>query len=160
MLSVYDLYDLHAILVNIRHYPDYEMNEEILLNVINVLSERQNIIKINQFRLSLANIPSLKEEELYKFVFHNNVYTYFPTILKDDYIHRVLIESCCCLLNAIKEKNMDKILNLSNCLHNLPIYIVENNLSIPKHFWKREVKYYRTKWDSNFLKIRETRKDK
>jgi hypothetical protein len=152
MLSIYDLYDLHAIFVNIRHFPDYELNETVLLNVIDVLNDQQNTMQFNQFRLSLGNIPSLKDEELYKFVFHKNVYTYYPTVLKDDYIHKVLIESCNSLLNAVKEKIRDKIVDLADCLHNLPIYIVENNLSIPKKYW-REVKYYRKKWDKKFLLI-------
>jgi hypothetical protein len=151
MLSVYDLYDLHAVFVNFRQFPDYKLNEAVLLNVIDVINDRQNTIQLNQFRSSLSNIPSLSEEELYEFVFHNNVYTYIPTILKDDYALKVLIESCICLLSAVKEKNRDKIIDLSDCLHNLPIYIAENNYTIPKKFWRREVRYYRKRWDNKFL---------
>ncbi len=153
MLSVYDLYDLHAVFVNIRQFPDDELNEAVLLNVIEVLTESRNTHQLNKFRLSLSNIPSLKEKELYKFVFYNNVYTFFPKTLNDAYVYKILIEACNCLLKAVMEKYREKVVDLADCLHNLPIYIAENNLSIPKKFWRREVKYYRKKWDKEFLFI-------
>ena len=43
------------------------------------------------------------------------------------------------------------ISDLSDCLHDLPVLIVENKLTIPNSFWKNEVKRYRKKWNKNFL---------
>ncbi len=151
MLSIYDLYDLYAIFIHIRAFPEYELNNEILLKVLNVFESRHDIHDTNQFRIALRSISSLNKENFH-FVYVDNTYVYFSAFLKDEEIYAVLIESCECLLKAVKEKNTQKIEDLAECLHNLPIIIVTNNLTIPKSFWKREVKYFRDKWDKSFLK--------
>ena len=151
MLSVYDLYDLHSILVNIRFSPCNEMNKEIILKVIHVLKNR-DCNDANQFRIALQPINALYKDELYAFTSIENKYCYFPLpFLKDEKIYTILIKACEQLLMAICEKNEKKIYDLADCLHNLPIYIVESNYSVPKKYWKNEIKYYRTKWDNNFL---------
>ncbi len=150
MLHVYDLYDLSKIFVYIREYPEYKLNGEIVSAVINVLENRQNNHEFNQFRIELQKIPSL-DREMYKFAFVENKYTYLPSSLKNEYIYLVLIECCNCLLEAVQENKEEKIWALADCLHNLPIFIVENKFTIPKDYWKHEVTYYRKNWDKNFL---------
>ena len=151
MLSIYDLYDLSAIFKNIRAFPEYESNNEVLLKTINVLESRLENHDMNQFRGALRSINSLDKEK-YHFAYVDNVYVYFPAFLKEKHIYILLIECCECLLKAIEEKNTEKIADLADCLHNLPTLIADNSFSIPKNFWKNEMKYYRKKWDKNFLK--------
>jgi len=43
MLSAYDLYDLSEIFINIRAYPEYELNDEVLSRTGNVLTNRHVI---------------------------------------------------------------------------------------------------------------------
>lgn len=150
MLNIYDLYDIHAILINIRQNPKYELNKEVITKTINVLKNWQNNQKMNQIRTALQSISSL-DIEAYNFVYVNNLYTYFPSYLKNENIYIMLIEALECLLIAIEEKNIEKIIDLADCLHNLPIYLVENHFFVPKEYWNCEVKYYRKKWDKNFL---------
>ncbi|HHU56537.1 MAG TPA: hypothetical protein GXZ48_07620 [Acholeplasmataceae bacterium] len=150
MLNIYDLYDIHAILINIRQNPEYELNKEVITKTINVLKNWQNNQKMNQIRTALQSISSL-DIEAYNFVYVNNMYTYFPSYLKNENIYIMLIEALECLLIAIEEKNIEKIIDLADCLHNLPIYLVENHFFVPKEYWNCEVKYYRKKWDKNFL---------
>lgn len=150
MLNIYDLYDIHAILINIRQNPEYELNKEVVTKTINVLKNWQINQKMNQIRTALQSISSL-DIEAYNFVYVNNLYTYFPSYLKNENIYIMLIEALECLLIAIEEKNIEKIIDLADCLHNLPIYLVENHFFVPKEYWNREVKYYRKKWDKNFL---------
>ena len=149
MLNVYDLYDLHAIFVNIRFLPNYELNEKILSSVIEVLKNRCNN-DFNQFRMAINKINSLNKE-LYRFAFVENTYTYFPYALKNERVYNLLIEACECLSNAVRESNTQKVYDLADCLHNLPIFIIDNNFSVPKKYWRNEVSYYREKWDNNFL---------
>ncbi|MCL2884858.1 MAG: hypothetical protein FWF49_05175 [Oscillospiraceae bacterium] len=108
MLNIYDLYDLHQIFVIVRFFPDDEENHEVLSKVIQVLENRQNDHDPNQFRTMLQSINALKDKELYGFVFTENVYTYFPSVLKDEKIYEVLIDACKFLLKAIKEKMKSK----------------------------------------------------
>ena len=81
MLNIYDLYDIHAILINIRQNPKYELNKEVITKTINVLKNWQNNQKMNQIRTALQSISSL-DIEAYNFVYVNNLYTYFPSYLK------------------------------------------------------------------------------
>jgi len=150
MLNIYDLYDLHSIFVGIRSRPDYEPNDLIMSKVIEVLSNRHNNNECNQFRTVIRSIGSL-DYELYGFSSTNNVYTYFPSLLKDEKIYLLLVDCCEYLLGAVNDGWKEKIIDLADCLHNMPIMIVENNYHIPKHFWRNEVKYYRKKWDDSFL---------
>ena len=151
MLWIYDLYDLHRIFANIRFSPDYKLNGDVLSKVINVLENRHNDHDLNQFRRALQKINSL-DKKLYGFSFVENEYTYFPSGLKSENTYIILIKSCEYLLKAIKEGNKDKIIDLADCLHNLPTMIAEHHLTIPDFFWKREVRHYREKWDKGFLK--------
>lgn len=152
MLSFYELYDLHAIFVGIRFSPMNAINEDILLSVIDVLKNRHNIDELNQFRVALQAISSRDTEELYNFSLVENKYCYFPlSFLKDEKIYLLLIKACEKLLEAVNEKNQEKIYDLADCLHELPIFLSENRYTIPKKYWKNEIKYYRKKWDKTFL---------
>ena len=152
MLSIYDLYDLHAILVRIRFAPEADDNYDIILNVVDVLTNEKKNNGANQFRIAIQSIKNIKGNSLYDFVHIENRYSYYPLPpLKDENIYKVLISSCMELLRVISEKNKERIFELTDCLHNLPIMIVENKYTIPKSFWKKEIKYYRQKWNKSFL---------
>ncbi len=152
MLNFYELYDLHSIFVGIRSSPNNAINNEVLLSVINVFKNRHNNHEPNQFRLALQPISALDIEDLYNFSLVENKYVYFPLpFLKNEKIYLVLIKACEQLLETVNEKNTEKIYDLADCLHNLPIFITENKYTIPKKYWKNEVKYYRKKWDKTFL---------
>lgn len=152
MINVYDLYDLHAILVNIRSSVDDEVNYKVVINLISILEKRMYNHELNQFRNALKSIDKLKENKRYEFIFTENQYTYFPLpFLKNEVIYLILIDSCKELLNALSEKNNVKVYDLTDCLHNLPIFLADNNYSIPKRYWKNEIKDYRRKWNKEFL---------
>ena len=152
MLHIYDLYDLHSIFINIRFCPEHETNSQILEKTIGVLEDRYNNHEVNQFRTALRSIDSL-DKELYTFAFVENIYTYFPAIIKNESIYLALRESCKYLLKAVQEKNKEKIIDLADCLHDLPIIIAENHFSIPKSYWKIYIDPYRKKWDKDFMKL-------
>ena len=158
MISVYDLYDLHAILVRIRFSPKNTMNYDIVLKVIDVLTNKCENNDSNQFRIAIQSINGLENNDLYDFIYIKNKYSYYPVPpLKDENIYQVMISSCNELLRVISEKNEEQIFELADCLHNLPILLVENKLTIPKIFWKNEIKYYRKKWNKDFLLMEQKR---
>lgn len=153
MLCVYELYDLHMILVAIRSYPDASINSEVVSNIIAVLNNRTESDEINQFRKALQSVESIDRSGIYDFVFTENKYSYFPLpFLKDERIYAVLSAAFEELLLALNEENRERIVDLAECLHNLPIILVENQYSIPNSYWKTFVKYYRNKWSSDFLR--------
>jgi hypothetical protein len=53
---------------------------------------------------------------------------------------------------AVNENNTERVYDLADALHDLPILLVANNFSIPACYWKQHIKYYRKKWNENFLK--------
>lgn len=152
MLNFYELYDLYSIFIEIRFSPDNAINSEVLLRVINILKNADNSDEPNQFRKAIQPICAYDEKKLFEFSLVENKYCYFPLpALKDRNIYLVLIKACEKLLDAVNEKNVEKIYDLSDCLHNLPIFISENKYTIPKEYWENEVRYYREKWDRSFL---------
>ena len=153
MLSVYELYDLHMILVAVRSHPDASINSEVVSNIIAVLNNRTESDEINQFRKALQSVESIDRSGIYDFVFTENKYSYFPLpFLKDERIYSVLSAAFEELLLALNEGNRERIVDLAECLHNLPIILVEKQYSIPNSYWKTFVKYYRNKWNSDFLR--------
>lgn len=152
MLSVYDLYDLHTLFVCIRSSPDDALNYNVIGKIINVLDNRYINNESNQFRVALQSIDQISTRDLYSFVFTKNKYCYYPLpFLDNERIYKVLINSCKELQNIMVEKDINKIYDLADCLHNLPIYVVESRYSIPNTYWKNEIKYYRKKWNKDFL---------
>ena len=150
MLSVYDLYDLSGIFKNIRAFPEYHLNDKVLENTLLVLQTGQQEYIFNQFRFAISSIPDL-DKDVYAFAFVENYYTHFPSFLKDETILLLLQEACRCLLQIVKTNNSERVVDLADCLHNLPVDIAENRFRVPKYFWKTVVKNYRKKWDENFL---------
>ena len=151
MLSAYDLYDLSEVFTKIRAFPGYELNDEILSRTGSILTNRHEGCDSNMLRGVLRSIPSL-DASMYGFVFVDNIYVYHPGFLKEEHVYAILAESCECLLKAVREGNIEKTTDLADCLHNLPVHIVDNHFTIPKDFWRKEVKYYRSKWDNAFLR--------
>jgi len=150
MFSVYDLYDLSAVYKNIRMYPCYKSNSIIIGRILNLLYKRAEFSELNQIRKTLRTIPGL-DNNMYGFAYIDNYYTYFPSLLKDDYVYFILIECTEKLLDVCTNGNKKQIVELADCLHNLPIDIVENKFQIPRKFWKFEVSTYRNNWDKSFL---------
>jgi len=152
MLSIYDLYDLHAVLIRIRFNPENSINYDIVLRIKDVLVNKRNDNSSNQIRVELQKVDGLKDSGLYDFVYVENVYSYYPLpFLKDKTIYDILIDACNEMLCVIESKNSKQLADLAECLHNLPIIIVDNNFSIPKSYWKNEIKCYRKIWNEKFL---------
>lgn len=156
MLSVYDLYDLHAVLCSVRCFPESQQNKEIVTAIISVLKSPREHFEANQFRKALRTIDALEMDRGLGFVCADNVYCYYPApFLKNEGIYAVLIEACEQLLIRINENDVQGVYDLSDCLHDLPIFISENGNLIPRKFWNVEVKNYRTAHDRSFLKKEE-----
>ncbi|MBR7033407.1 MAG: hypothetical protein IKI03_07260 [Clostridia bacterium] len=118
--------------------------------IIRALNDRESG-EINQIRKAVRCAGKLQNDDIYCFVNTENVYTYIPFILKEETVYSVLLSSCEEMKHVVTEGNFERIIDLADCLHNLPIYISENKSIIPKIFWKNEVAFYRKKWDEDFL---------
>ena len=106
MVSKYDLYDLSAVLVNIRSDIQYELNSVILSKVIEVLKLNDQTFQDNQVRKALASIKSLDQERWY-FVYHNNVYVNHR-ILKNKQVYQLLIKACETLKQLLDEEKYEE----------------------------------------------------
>ncbi len=158
MITCYELYDIHAVFVNVRAYPENPINEKAVSCIVDVINNRKCNHEINQIRTALLPFLSLDSTGAYHFAETQNVYTYFPcAFLKDEVIYSVLISVCNALLNVMANKNTAQIVALADCLHDLPIILVENHYKIPRSFWEKEVKQYRKAWDKSFLTAEEKR---
>ena len=152
MLVFYDLYDLYAVFVNVRSDPGNPMNAEIVKTVSVVLKDRNSNGVCNAFRAALRPLGDLGEA--YRFVQVDNVYTFVPGVFKNLVYYDLLSVACQELSNVIKGGNVERVADLADALHNLPIMLTDPDLKkIPKRFWKCDLKPYREKWDKTFLRM-------
>ena len=147
MFNVYELYDLHRVLIAIRAYPEDPLNKAIVSNILTVLNQRFENHNFNQIRKALQSVDGICEKDIYDFVFTENSYTYFPLpFLKDEGVYAILCAAMEELVVSFEEKKPKKIIDLADCLHNLPIVLAENHYTIPKKAWTF-IEYYRSKWN-------------
>ena len=150
MISNNDLYDIAFALVAILNNIKYQLNTEVLSQIILVLKKyNERDYQDNQVRKALASIQGLDRERWY-YVFHNNVYV-DRKLLKTEEIYKLLIRLCEESYVVLKAHNYEKAYDLIDCYHCLPNIIIENHYTIPKIYWKVYIKPYREKWDKSFL---------
>lgn len=150
MISKYDLYDLSAVLVNIRSDVEYKLNVQILDKIIQMLSTDEYTTEENQVRKAIAEVQNLDREKWY-FVYHNNLYVNH-SLLKKEEIYSLLLTICKSLKTALENQQYDKAYDLADAVHCLPDIIADNGFSVPKAYWKIYIGTYRKKWDKDFLK--------
>ena len=149
MIDRYDLYDMTAVLVNLRSDIANPQNVLIISKVIEALNTYEPYEEC-VIRKKLATIDKLDNNRWY-FVFHNNVYVNHQ-ILKIDYVYELLIYIHTELLRIIKSGEFDRAYDLADAIHSLPTILADNNFIIPKSFWYNYIHPYRHKWDRSFLK--------
>ncbi|MHB1453783.1 MAG: hypothetical protein ACYCYM_07515 [Saccharofermentanales bacterium] len=152
MIGINDLHDMSAIFTGIREDIKNDKNEIIIQKIIQVLFMKDTY-EYNQLRNTLKDIDGLDKEK-WNFVFHENLYVY-NAILHDDNIYVILTKICEKLRNAILQNKFDEAEDLTNAVHCLPDIIAENHLTITANYWNSHMKYYRDKWDKDFLKNEE-----
>ena len=147
MLNIFDLFDLHAVLVNIRNDPACSCNEEIVKSLISAMKDASSS-SYNSFRREINhNCPKLSDE--YAFVRVENAYPFVPLLLKDRKKQALLLYCLSYLLDVLREKNFEKIFDTADALHNLPLFLIQEGDW--RSFWKSNVVPYRKKWDESFL---------
>lgn len=153
MISKNDLYDIAFAWVLVRSDIQYELNKTVLTQIKQVLACRKQNFEDNQIRKAIASIENLDHERWY-YVYHNNVYVN-QQLLENEQIYHLLIKLCNMLTQLLEKNNFEKAYDLADCIHCLPNIIAENNLKIPKSYWKIHLKKYRNQWDRSFLKEEE-----
>lgn len=153
MINKYDLYDLSAVLVNIRSNIEYKLNVKVLDKIIGVLSIDEEITDENQIRKVIADVPDLDREKWY-FVYHNNIYVNHSLVKKEE-IYSLLLTICKLLKTTLENQQYDRAYDLADAVHCLPEIIADNGFSVPKSYWKINIGGYRKKWDKDFLKAEE-----
>ncbi len=127
ILSRYDFYDIHSIIVAIRFKPQEKCNAELIQSAIDVLSASQigNEIEDNVIRKKIRTIESL-DRELFGFAFVDNVYTYGIHFIKDDFPYLFLKNAFKKLLKCVVENDQKQVYCLADALHNIPILFADN----------------------------------
>jgi hypothetical protein len=157
LICNYDLYDITAILVQIRYEPKYPLNKQIIDNVVQVLvtPDKDNNFVCNKIRAAVSKIVDLDKEKWW-IMYNENVYVHI-SIIKDRRVYDVLIKALNALGTIIQGGNEIQIDDLVDAIHCLPDIIAENRFSITKSYWKTHIKPYRDKWDGDFLKAEQRR---
>lgn len=153
MICRNDLYDISFALTSIRSNIYYELNNVVLQKIEGVLKSDKQVLEPNQIRNAISSIQDL-DRERWHLVYHNNLYANYR-LIKDDNIYLVLLNSVGALKRLIQNHEFAQAFDLADCIHALPEILADNNISIPKSFWKTYIKKYRKKWNRSFLKDEE-----
>ena len=147
-ISQNDLLDLRLVFLNMRAEPSFAGNKAILQTILNEL--KQPIIGENKFRAALSELD-IPQSEKWQFIGQSNVNPY-TVIIKDSSIYDTLERAIMYLMKYLDDEGTDMFAAAADALHNLPVMICENNYTIPKKFFRNEVREFRKSWDKNFLK--------
>ena len=152
LLINYDFHDIHNILIALREYPKKTFNTQIIESVIQVLSDPQidNTIEDNIIRKKLRTIQTI-DKEWFRWTYVDNIYTYGEMIIHDEFCYYFLEKAFMKLLECSKNEDYQKLEELSNALHNIPIVFAENFKSFKK-VAKIEFHRYNKIYKSDLLK--------
>ncbi len=152
MLSHNDLLDLYRVFINIRQYPDAPVNEPILAALLATL--RQNAAGItvcdNRFRHAIRELELLLPGH-WNCLICANAYAY-TYLIRDPQVLNVLETALACMLSYAMEEEWEALRDLADTMHNFPAMVCENHYKIPKGFFAHEVKWFREKHASDFLR--------
>ncbi len=157
LLTNHDLHDLHAVFLILRAHPSDHGSETAVKAVKEIIDAPQtdNVIPPNILRSGLSSISSL-DREIWYFIDTPNVYTYGTAIVKDERAYAILSACLAEMLTALAEGNPDRVSDLADALHNIPIILAESQKNRPRAVKRnitREISYsYRSKWNKDFLK--------
>ena len=151
-LTNYDLYDIYAVFVLIRAYPEDKANALAVAAVREVVDAPQGQLgRTNAIRSRLGNIPELDREKWF-FIDTPNVYTWMPPILKDEKSYASLSACLEEMQKAMRAGNTDRIYDLADALHNIPLILAEGKKDQLRVI-KQMISYvYRPKWNKDFLR--------
>ena len=151
-LTNYDLYDIYAVFVLIRAYPEDKTNALAVAAVREVVDAPQaQFGSTNAIRSRLGHISELDREKWF-FVDTQNVYTYMPPILKDERAYAILSACLAEMQEAVTVGNPERIYDLADALHNIPLILAEGKKDQFRVI-KQMISYvYRPKWNKDFLR--------
>ena len=152
LLNNYDLYDIYAVFVLIRAYPEDKTNALAVAAVREVVDAPQGQFgRTNAIRARLGNIPELDREKWF-FIDTQNVYTYMPPILKEERAYALLSACLAEMQEVMRLGDTDRIYDLADALHNIPLILAEGKKDQLRVI-KQMISYvYRPKWNKDFLK--------
>lgn len=148
-LTNYDFYDIHALITFFRSKPErfqtYKPALEIIIAYIG--TPQGNSLNDNIIRNILK--PYYDEsDEVISWVTVDNKYTANLTIIKNDYVYRIISSIFSEMMDFYDNSARFKL--LCDAAHNLPIILADKNK--PKKTVDLMIKEYRKKYNSQFLK--------
>lgn len=147
----FDFYDIYAVLILFRAVPLHSQNVIITKTLKTLIEAPQNdnTMGDNIVRSALAELEDIDRDH-YNWVFAKNIYTYGHKIIKEETAYQILAVGFSELLKCLDNENFDQFKDLADALHNVPIILAEQTKCV-KRLIKKEISWYRKKWDKNFL---------
>lgn len=148
LLTNYDFYDLHALLIYFRYdparFPDYLIPIRQIVNYFN--SPIVNGINYNQIR-KLVSPYFHEQDEALSWVLVNNKYTANIRIIKNESYYFILSTIFEELLAVYPD--VQQFYLLCDAAHNIPLLLVDETKPLP--IIKTMIKTYRKQYNPSFL---------
>ena len=152
LLDKYEFYDLHAVLTAIRFRSDAPYHLEIIRTVYGILSapQKTNAIESGVVRAALREVKDI-DNELYRWVYVDNVYTYGNKIIRDDLCYSLLTHAFLKLLTCAESKDWAHLGDLADAFHNVPILFADGCKNL-KQAIRSQFRHYNKKYKANLWK--------
>lgn len=155
LLTNYDFYDLHALIVFFRSFPEKcvlytDALKDIIRYIDNPLTS--NSLQHNIIRKKIR--PYIRPEDTMEWVYADNIYTANISVIKNQGFYTVLslilkeFSDCC--------ENTERLYLLADCTHNIPLLLAHYEIKYKgkiKQAIKTDLKPYRTHYNKEFLQI-------
>ena len=152
IMTVYELYDIYAVILYLRAYTGDAKNAEIAKAVKVLLDEPHGDGgSLNEVRRAVSAVDGIDREH-YAWAFTENVYTYMPPIVKEELVFRVLSAGFAEMISAIESGDGERIYRAADAMHNVPIIFSKYDIKEAKKQIKREISFYRKEYNGEFLK--------
>ena len=151
-MSVYDLYDIYAVIVYIRAYPDDAKIKDIAKAVKRLIDkpQRENG-DYNDVRRAISSIEGI-DKKRWNWAFTENIYTYIPPDIRDEFTYRVLSLGFAEIIECIESGDGERIYRVADAMHNVPIIFSQYDIKEAKKHIQREISFYRKEYNGEFLK--------
>ncbi len=152
LLLNFDFYDIYSALTMLRAKPEKESNVEIMQSILDVLSAPQTdaVLVDNIIRKKLRTIEGIDKETFY-WVYVDNVYTYGWKVIKEERGYTFLANGFRMMLEVAKAGDIQRLENLADALHNIPILLADGCKNFNKAANKQFL-YYNQTYSANLLK--------